>query len=381
MRVCLITSVPFPPGEGLGFHVWNLAHQLREGGHRVGIITRGQAGPTTEEDRGGITIWRVPFAPVYPFHVHLHGLFVNRLMQRIEGQFDVINAHTPLPPVVNTRLPMVTTVHSPMKADTAATHGTDLRTVALRLQTPVSARIETALFGRSQKITAVARWVAEALQPYGVEPSEVTITGNGVEPGFLELSANEKKEPIVLYVGRFEASKGLLDLLDAARIVLDRHPVPAPRFVLVGTGPLLDTVRELVSQNGLSGHVELKGQIDADRRPELMELYGQAQLFVLPSHHEGMPTVLLEAMASGLPAVSTAVGGALEVVVNGDNGLLVPPHEPEALASALLSLLSDARLRSEVSRNARTAVQQRYSWEAVAGRYLACYEQVVDGGG
>jgi glycosyltransferase involved in cell wall biosynthesis len=381
MRVCLLTSVPLPPGEGLGFHVWNLAHQLHVRGHHVGIITRGQAGPTIEERKDGITIWRVPFAPVYPFHVHLHGVFVNRLLHQIEGQFDVLNAHTPLPPAVDTRLPMVTTVHSPMKADTAATHGSDLRTLALRLQTPVSARIESALFRRSQKITAVAHWVAEALQLYGVEPAQVTITGNGVEPGFLELSANGNREPIVLYVGRFEASKGLLDLLQAARIVLDRHRGPAPRFVLVGSGPLLGTVREMVSQNGLAGQVELKGQIGVDRRPELMELYRMAQLFVLPSHHEGMPTVLLEAMASGLPAVSTAVGGALELIADGENGLLVPPHEPEALASALLSLLADAGLRSDVGRNARTTVQQRYSWAAVAERYLACYEQAVESGG
>jgi glycosyltransferase involved in cell wall biosynthesis len=330
-----------------------------------------------KEQRNGFTIWRVPFAPVYPFHVHVHGLFVNRLVQEIEGQFDVINAHTPLPPAVRTSLPVVTTVHSPMKADTAATQGSDLRTFALRLQTPVSVRIETELFRRSQRITAVARWVAEALRAYGVEPTEVAITGNGVEPGFLAGSTNGRKEPIVLYVGRFEASKGLLDLLEAARIVLARHSKPVPRFVLVGSGPLLEPVRERLAQNGLGRHVELKGQIGVDRRHELQDLYQRAQLFVLPSHHEGMPTVLLEAMASGLPAVSTAVGGALEVVADGENGLLVPAHEPEALANALMTLLSSASLRQEIGQKARASIKERYSWQAIAERYLTCYQQVV----
>ena len=94
-----------------------------------------------------------------------------------------------------------------------------------------------------------------------------------------------------------------------------------------------------------------------------------------------MPTALLEAIASGLPVVSTAVGGAREAVVNGENGLLVPPREPEALAEALLTLLGDSTLRHHLGRNARKTVEQHYSWDAVTERYLACYEQVVSGQG
>jgi glycosyltransferase involved in cell wall biosynthesis len=94
-----------------------------------------------------------------------------------------------------------------------------------------------------------------------------------------------------------------------------------------------------------------------------------------------MPTALLEAMAIGLPVVSTAVGGALEAVVNGENGLLVPPREPEALAEALLTLLGDATLRYRLGGNARTTVEQHFSWDAVGERYLACYEQVVNSPG
>ena len=378
MRVCLITSASLPPEEGIGHHVWSLAQQLKCRGHRVGIITRGGLAPTALENEDGIAIWRAPFVPCYPLHVHVHGVFVNRLLQRIEGQFDLINVHTPLPPVVNTSLPLVTTVHSPMRADTAAMPVSDLRTLALHVQTPVAQRIEAALLHRSHKIAAVASWVAEALRPYGVDPAEVTVTGNGVEARFLVAPTVRGKEPTVLYVGRLASGKGLPELVSAARTVVDRHQDPALRFVLVGKGPLLSRLRHLVSEAGLQGQFRFWGDITAERRDELVRLYSRSSIFVLPSHHEGMSTVLLEAMACGLPVVSTAVGGAPEVVVDGENGLLVPPQNPKALAEALLTLLGDNRLCQRLGRNAQATIERHHTWDTVGARYVACYEQVLD---
>jgi len=377
MRVCLITSASFPPEEGIGHHVWNLAQQLECRGHQVGIITRGGLAPTALEHRDGIAIWRAPFVACYPYHVHVHGIFVNRLLERIEGQYDLLNAHTPLPPAVHTSLPLVTTFHSPMRSDTAATHVSDLRTLAMHLQAPVAQQIEAALLRRSHRITSVASWVAEALRPYGVDPAMVTVTGNGVEACFLASPAPHEREPIVLSVGRLAAGKGLPELVRAARMVVDRHRDPALRFVLIGQGPLLPRLHDLVREAGLQGRFDFRGAIPAARRDELVRLYQTASAFVLPSHHEGMSTVLLEAMACGMPVISTAVGGALEVVVDGDNGVLVPPHDPGALAEALLTLLEDEPLRQRLGRNARAAIARHYTWDAVGARYVASYEGVL----
>lgn len=381
MRIMLVTSAPFPPREGLGYHIWNLAQQLVRGGNTVGIITRGGAARTTEEQHDGITIWRLPFVPAYPVHVHLHGLFVNRFFAGIENRFDLVNAHTPLPPVIRTSLPMVTTVHSPMQADTAATQAAGLHGVLVRLQTPVSRGIESELFRRSRRITVVARWVADALAAYGVNPSRVTVTGNGVEAGFLSADATSERRSFALSVGRLEPGKGIEDLIEAARIFVSRCPDSAMRFIVVGSGSLHAALQAQVERAGLAARFEFRGQIAAGRREELAALYRTAGIFVLPSHHEGMPTVLLEAMASGAPVISTAVGGALEVVTSGQNGLLVAPRAPEALAEALMALNDDETLRGDLGRKARATVEQRYSWDAVAKQYVACYEQVMDGKG
>jgi glycosyltransferase involved in cell wall biosynthesis len=376
MRICLLTSVPIPPEEGLGYHVWNLAQQLTRMGHEVGIITRGGPGPTREECLDGISVWRAPFAPFYPLHVHLHGLFVNRLLQRLAPRFDLINAHTPLPPPVRTHLPLVTTVHSPMRSDTAHTRITNLRSLALYFYTPVSVRLEHSLFSLSRRTTAVAGWVAEGLAPYGVQPHQVELTGNGVESCFLESPNGTQKERYILCVGRLDIGKGLEDLVQAARIMLQREPESKPCFVLAGKGPLEAELKSLIARLGLESHFELRGHVGT--RQELVELYRKADMFVLPSHHEGMPTVLLEALATGLPVVSTGVGGALEVIIDRENGLLVPPADPQALAEALLTMTHDEELRRRCSANARRTVEERFSWEAVARRYLQVYQSALE---
>jgi glycosyltransferase involved in cell wall biosynthesis len=303
-------------------------------------------------------------------------LFVGRLVERLKGRFDLINAHTPLPPAVNTSLPLVTTVHSPMRSDTAHTRITNARSLALYFQTPFSVRIESSLFARSRRITAVAAWVAEGLAPYGVPPDSVEVTGNGVESCFLESRNGESRGGYILCVGRLDIGKGLEDLVEAARIMLERDPSSNPCFVIAGKGPLESELRSMISRAGLENYFELRGHIG--NRQELVELYQKASMFVLPSHHEGMPTVLLEAMASSLPVVSTAVGGALEVIQDRENGLLVPPSEPEALAEALLTMAKNESLRKQCAANARRKVEQRFSWEAIAGRYLDVYKQALE---
>ena len=319
----------------------------------------------------------MPFAPLYPYHVHVHGYFVNRLLRQLESQLDVVNAHTPLPPAVRTPLPVVTTFHSPMRSDTARTAGTGCYPWLVRLQTPISQGIERTLLQRSSRITAVASWVAEELRPYGVDPAEVVVTGNGMETCFLDEQAGERREPFVLYVGRLQVGKGLEEMIEAARIVAGSNP--GLRYVFAGQGPLLPRLQEHVHRAGLEDCVDFVGQIGAERRTDLVSLYRRTGMFVLPSHHEGMPTVLLEAMASGAPVVSTAVGGALEVLRDGENGLLVPTRAPEALADAILRLSRDAGLRRRLGERGRETVRRRYSWDAVGRQYLACYRQVVPG--
>ncbi len=139
---------------------------------------------------------------------------------------------------------------------------------------------------------------------------------------------------IILCVANLIHYKGHLDLLAAAAAVLPAFPDAA--LVLVGEGSVRGAIEEAVARSGLQGRVQLLG-----RREDVPALLAAADLFVLPSHEEGFPNALLEAMAYGLPVVATAVGGTLEIVEDGVSGILVPPRSPAALAQAIATLLGD----------------------------------------
>jgi glycosyltransferase involved in cell wall biosynthesis len=139
---------------------------------------------------------------------------------------------------------------------------------------------------------------------------------------------------------------------------------------LVGDGELEAELKEAVSDLRLQ-NVRFHGRADG---AELRELYRNADVFVLPSEREGMPLVLLEALAMGLPIVATDIPGNRDVVVHGQNGLLVPLGDPSALRQALLSMTGDQDGYRRMSETSRRLVG-RYSWKAVGVEFERLYDQ------
>lgn len=370
MRICLITSSPLPPEEGVGFYVWNLARKLAQGGHSVQIITRGIPGRTTRERIGDIIIWRVTFAPFYPLHVHIHGLFVNHLVAQLEEQVDVFHVHSPLPPVLHTQRPVLLTVHTPMQTDARGLSVRDFHSLLIKLQSPVSYDIERRLLRSAAQVVAVAHSVAQELKEYGVDPDEVAVLGNGVDTTRFAPNGSEAAQPpYVLAVGRLEQRKGFQDLVQTAQLVCRERP--DVQFWIAGKGPMEDALRKAIREGDLEGRVMLLGHT-ADRE-QTVKLYQGAALFVHAAHREGLPTVLLEAMACGRPVIATAVSGALDVVISGENGLLVPPRAPAQMAEAVNHLLSDGPMRDRLGVAARRTIEAHFSWDIVSDNYLELY--------
>jgi glycosyltransferase involved in cell wall biosynthesis len=376
MRVCMVISVPLPPGEGIGYYTWNLSRFLLSQGHQVQIITRGERGKPPREVLDGIPIWRPPFYPTYPFHVHLHGLFLQRLVRRLEGEIDIFHLHTPLPPPLRTQRPVLLTVHSMMLADVRSRRTESLFDVLSKLQAPVSTRIERRLFRISGRIAAVSQAAARDMQPLLLhEGKTVEVTWNGVDTGFFSPDGNEIPESgTLLFVGRLAPGKGLADLVQAMTQVA--RQVPGARLLVAGDGPLHKKLGSLIAQSGLEGQIELLGHVQS--RERLRTLYRESWAFVLPSHHESMPTVVLEAMACGTPVISTRVGSVPDFIVDGSNGLLVPPRAPEAMAGAISKLLGDQELCARLGAAARRTVEDRFSWQAVGAAYLRCYRALLE---
>ncbi len=177
--------------------------------------------------------------------------------------------------------------------------------------------------------------------------------------------------PLVLFVGRFRAYKGLEDLVAAA------ERAPEARFLLVGDGPLRRLVEKAARRGSAAGRIDFAGDLS---QAELAACYAAADLLVLPSRlrSEAFGLALVEAMAAGLPVISTELGtGTSWVNTHGETGLVVPSADPAALAGAISQLLAAPERRREMGQAARSRVVAEFSAEAMVESILEVYRQVL----
>lgn len=214
-------------------------------------------------------------------------------------------------------------------------------------------------------ITANADAVVEDVIVHeGVEGQRLHVIRNGVDVP--ETSADVRKEPPVgMIIANLIDYKGHLDLVDALALLAD-----PPRIRAVGAGAQRTAIERRLKEKGLEDRLILEG-----RKPKASALWLEAQFGVLASHEEGFPNAVLEAMAAGVPMVATAVGGVPELLEDGITGFIVPAREPKAMADAILQLMTDAELRSEVGAAARRQAE-RYSWPECVKHHIALYENL-----
>jgi glycosyltransferase involved in cell wall biosynthesis len=187
--------------------------------------------------------------------------------------------------------------------------------------------------------------------------------------------ASEQEAPSILCVARLVPKKGLNDLISAADIL--RRRGRSFKVEIIGNGPLRGALETQVTQLGLDDRVKLLGALPHE---SVCEAYQRAFMFVLPcvvtadGDRDGIPNVLLEAMASGVPVVSTAVSGIPELIDAERDGLLVPPNSPAMLADAIDRLLSCPELSERLARAARTKIEASFSMDHGTSRLLALFQ-------
>ncbi|MEA3349561.1 MAG: glycosyltransferase family 4 protein [Chloroflexota bacterium] len=174
----------------------------------------------------------------------------------------------------------------------------------------------------------------------------------------------------LLFTGRLVYQKGLDVLLEA----LSNLDSLAWDLTIVGDGPQQNELEKQAQSLNLQDRISFVGW---KHRQALNHYYQRANLFVLPSRHEGMPNALLEAMSSGLPAIASDIAGNEELVIDGKNGLLVPPDDVQALQDALHQLITQENLRREMGTAARQHIAASYSWRGTAQAYLDLLRRVV----
>jgi len=204
---------------------------------------------------------------------------------------------------------------------------------------------------------------------YGINPARIRVIPNGVDENFRYPGPRlPHPRPRLLFVGRLTVQKNLPLLFHALDGISDGFET-----TLVGEGELQDELKATVNDLHLQ-NVRFYGRADG---AELRELYRNADVFVLPSEREGMPLVLLEALAMGLPVVTTDIPGNREIILHGQNGALTPLGDPSAFRQALLNITGDPdtyRRMSEASRR----LAEKYSWETASTEFERLYTEVFE---
>lgn len=178
------------------------------------------------------------------------------------------------------------------------------------------------------------------------------------------------ERPLILAAGRFGEQKNFTDLVQAADLL--RRNRSDFQLVIAGEGPQLEAVRAQVVQNGLEKHVLLPGNL-----LNLGHVMQAADIFAMSSLWEGLPLVLLEAMAAGLPAVGYNIAGIEEIVTDEVQGLIVPTGDVAGLATSLEKLLADPNRRMIMGAAARELVADRFNFATVSARLQDLYAQVA----
>lgn len=383
--------------------VFSLARATAANGHDVTVLERQWRGLSKYEESEGVAFrrFRLPIGSnregeEIPYREIRNPVGIARLLadrahfavklrRYLSGaDFDVLHVHLPftanvlihLLPEIRERT--VYTAHvgeEKTRFDIGANSGAPL---PMKLLTP-----DLHLMKRVARSVVLNDGAQTVLERKGIENTEVV--PNGVSVSEFEVEAAKVARVmeeyalggiVVLFVGTITPQKGIDVLVEAATLVAERD-VGAVNFLLVGDDALdenyAERVKDDVRTNGLGDTVEFAGYVPFE---DLRALYAAADIFVLPSREEGMPMVLLEALAAGAPLVGTDVGGIPMLIEDGANGALVEPEDPEELADRILALADDSRKRRRMGERSREIAEARYGWDAIAERYLDVYEEV-----
>lgn len=211
-------------------------------------------------------------------------------------------------------------------------------------------------------------------------PDQVELIYNGIDLARFDVAVDTREKrvqlalhpdrPVVAMVGRFVPQKDYATFLRAAHLVLTEHPTA--RFLCVGNGPLLPEMTSLVADLGIAAQVAFAGE-----RDDVPEIMHAIDVLALSSRWEGLPNVIMEAMAARRPVVATNVGGIPELVVEGRTGFVVLPQYPQALASRIVELLKDPVLSERMGTLGRRRIEELFCRERMVAQTDRLYQLLL----
>ncbi|RJP94755.1 MAG: glycosyltransferase family 4 protein [Desulfobacteraceae bacterium] len=361
----------YPPlGGGGGHVVYGLSKQLAAMGHHVDLVTMKYKGLPHFEQAENFSIRRVPCLRHSPVICHPHELISylctalpTALKMTTETPYDIIHAHFIFPDgILAYLLSKITGIPYLITS-----HGSDVpgfnpdRFIRLhKILRPLWKRI----VGSCSQVICITRYI-ETLLKQAMPEARTVIIPNGFFPG--RFRTGKQKQDRILIVTRMFKRKGVQHFLAAVDGLVMNHEIH-----IVGDGPHLDTLKQ--QAEAMTTRVQFHGFLENSSAPfgDLMET---SKIFVFPSESDNFPIVLLEAMDAGMAIITTKNTGCEEVVDN--TALLVSPGDTEGLRQALIKYLGDSLLCEQSVEKARRRLDENFTWDAVAKKYVNIYDKVL----
>ncbi|GAB3581148.1 glycosyltransferase family 4 protein [Calidifontibacter terrae] len=401
LRIALASYRSKPHSGGQGVYVRNLSRELVALGHDVEVFS----GPPYPDLDPGVRLTQVAGLDLYrepdPFRrpalrefrsavdvlefatmctagfpePRTFGIRLHKVLRERAADFDLVHDNQTLAPGIlaleRSGLPVLTTIHHPISRDRRleldAARGWERITKRrwygfVRMQRRVARRT-------TRVLTVSDGSAADIVSDFGVDPARISVVPVGVAVDtFRPPTAPRVAGRLVTIASADVPLKGVSVLIRAL------GALPADRWSeLVIVGPSSDRTKKALAEAGLLDRVSFRSGLSED---QLAALIGSAQALVVPSRYEGFSLPAIEAMACATPVVATRVG-ALPTLVAGGAGRLVPPNDPEALATAIGEVLADPRLRERMGAAGRERAVHTYSWRAVAAATVELYRELI----
>lgn len=357
MKILQLT-VHYPPFlGGVETHTHEINKRLVRDGFEIELITQKEPNTSNCEVADGVTIHRVPFFEPLKLKYGLAEVMPHMILKMHQIDFDIVHAHAygffPTWASMFSDKPSVITTHSDPAAKIYPFRDL-LRSVPVRACDQVIATTDM------EKRHLIRR---------GVKQKKITVIPNGVTLPPMDVPTKNLGK-VILCLARLDAAhKGQDILLQAMPKVLSN--VPDAKLWVAGEGNDLEKLKELTKKLKIGGSVEFKGPIDDSTKFLYLK---NCRLLCISPRTESFGLVYLEAMAYGLPIVTTSAGGIPEVV--GDAALLVSPNDPSALGDALIQVLTDGKLADNLSKKGLERVK-RFDWDLLVKKYEKIYEEII----
>jgi glycosyltransferase involved in cell wall biosynthesis len=394
-KVCFISPEYWPLTGGTGAYVYYLSNELLKNGYRIHVITgSNQTQDIPVNPQLDVSFLKIPKMPIVKSF--LLAANSNRKLSSVRHTANVDITHPQLPLTPNFAVPphfgktLVCTVHSTWKGEAEAIRGEPYSRLNANEKFLVSFNwflrfFEEGMLKRARKIIAVSHFTKwELTNYYKIPENKIRVIHNGVDVNKFKPAVDKRKvkeelgfnpeDIAIVSVGRLYARKGLFTLIESMPAVVKRFK--NAKFIISGKGQSdeMHKLNTYAEKLGVKDNIIFTGYYPDKKLPKL---YQAADIFAFSTFYEHHPFAILEALATGLPVVTTTVGGIPETIESGKNGFLVEPFNPKQLGEKILYLLEHPAEAAEMGALARKTILDRFDWRIVVKDAMKVYDEAL----